>query len=452
MAIFLGENGVLAMGNKTPVTILQETLQKKGIVPYYELIYNGMTDLVPIFKYKVSAEGLSAIGEGKTKKAAKHDAAAVYLRRAQAPRDRAIVENADVHVSEEVNVISPYSGAIIENFVGKLDEVCSFNKLPEAEYTPVSEEGPPHARIFKMQVNVSSVSEVAVARTKKQAKHLAAQQMIDKIMSILGDKFIPIPETSGYDDLDVLGPNIPAIEYGRYQEDLSIPIAKLHNAMFHKTYELPLPPALFELSSKPADFFSQIENPKDFIHNLMEEIGGTCKVTVMPKSSLKEVLPDINRFCELFLEDEPEKEEEIEEEWSSSDENEARSFFNVPDFYLGCSDDENESTSKHTTRKYVEKELPNIESRLKDTMLNSKTIGDISESTLPSPKNVLVMLTVDFTYGLWVFRGYGNSLEEATNDASIKAIDGMRVLSTDPNNQPKDFFNIRVSQGKQATA
>lgn len=60
---------------KTPVSILQEMMVKKGTVPHYELIHDGGGTHENTFTYQVSCQGLYANGTGRCKKDAKHLAA-----------------------------------------------------------------------------------------------------------------------------------------------------------------------------------------------------------------------------------------------------------------------------------------------------------------------------------------------------------------------------------------
>lgn len=64
---------------KTPVSMLQEMMQKKGSPPNYELIHDGGGTHQNIFTYKVTCFGLSAEGTGRNKKDAKHEAASAML-------------------------------------------------------------------------------------------------------------------------------------------------------------------------------------------------------------------------------------------------------------------------------------------------------------------------------------------------------------------------------------
>jgi len=65
--------------SKTPVSILQEMMVKQGMVPDYELIHNGGGRHVNTFTYRVICDGLTAIGSGRCKKEAKHEAAKAML-------------------------------------------------------------------------------------------------------------------------------------------------------------------------------------------------------------------------------------------------------------------------------------------------------------------------------------------------------------------------------------
>ena len=64
---------------KTPVSILQEMMVKKGTAPSYELIHNGGGTHQNTFTYQVSCDGLTANGTGRCKKDAKHEAATAML-------------------------------------------------------------------------------------------------------------------------------------------------------------------------------------------------------------------------------------------------------------------------------------------------------------------------------------------------------------------------------------
>lgn len=60
--------------------------------------------------------------------------------------------------------------------------------MQDPEYYPVSDVGPPHARVFTIRCVVSNFTEDGVGTTKKQAKHDAAKKMVERINNIIPDK------------------------------------------------------------------------------------------------------------------------------------------------------------------------------------------------------------------------------------------------------------------------
>ena len=67
-----------------------------------------------------------------------------------------------------------------ENTVGKLQEVCMFQKWNFPIYETLSEEGLPHDKTFRISCVVPSqpYQEIGVAKTKKLAKRVAAHLML----------------------------------------------------------------------------------------------------------------------------------------------------------------------------------------------------------------------------------------------------------------------------------
>lgn len=74
-------SSVLAV--KTPVSILQELLSRRGITPNYELVQIEGAIHEPTFRYRVSFSDkeipLTAMGSGRSKKEAKHAAAKALI-------------------------------------------------------------------------------------------------------------------------------------------------------------------------------------------------------------------------------------------------------------------------------------------------------------------------------------------------------------------------------------
>ncbi|XP_011312769.1 probable RISC-loading complex subunit BRAFLDRAFT_242885 isoform X2 [Fopius arisanus] len=179
---------------KTPVSILQEMMVKKGSVPNYELIHDGGGSHENTFTYRVTCEGLLATGTGRCKKDAKHAAASNML--------EAIVKHngllplpaspakSPVRAPPPQPKPEPYlqdlNGPFV-NAIGALQDLCADNDLQGPVYNTTSDVGPPHARVFTIECAVASFKEEGVSTTKKQAKHLAAKKMLQRISDVLDD-------------------------------------------------------------------------------------------------------------------------------------------------------------------------------------------------------------------------------------------------------------------------
>lgn len=71
------------MAMKTPVSLLQELLSRRGITPSYELVQIEGAIHEPTFRYRVSFNDkdvpFTAMGAGRSKKEAKHSAARALI-------------------------------------------------------------------------------------------------------------------------------------------------------------------------------------------------------------------------------------------------------------------------------------------------------------------------------------------------------------------------------------
>ncbi|XP_060848851.1 uncharacterized protein LOC132928298 isoform X2 [Rhopalosiphum padi] len=169
--------------NKTPASIVQEYAAKNRLVPQYDLIHNGISHSKVSFKYSLSMDDYVAVGEGSSKKEAKHVAALNLLK--LMIDDKPQLLNTDFKQWDFDNhVVSPFDNNIKVNAVGQLNDICTNNKLGLPEFNLVREEGQAHAKLFTMSCHVAKMVETATHKTKKQAKHLAAVQMVNKLMSI----------------------------------------------------------------------------------------------------------------------------------------------------------------------------------------------------------------------------------------------------------------------------
>ncbi|CAI6347264.1 unnamed protein product [Macrosiphum euphorbiae] len=169
--------------NKTPASIVQEYAAKNRLVPQYDLIHNGVSHSKVSFKYSLTLDDYVAVGDGSSKKEAKHVAALNLLK--IMINDKPELLNTDFKQWDFDNhVVSPFDNNIKVNAVGQLNDICTNNKLGLPEFNLVREEGQAHAKLFTISCHVAKMIETATHKTKKQAKHLAAVQMVNKLMSI----------------------------------------------------------------------------------------------------------------------------------------------------------------------------------------------------------------------------------------------------------------------------
>ncbi|KAK5641273.1 hypothetical protein RI129_009820 [Pyrocoelia pectoralis] len=163
--------------SKSPVTILQElAMSKKWTLPEYTLIQSKLGTHSTEFHYQVSINGEMAMGIGRSKKQAKQCAASMLLDKLPKTSD---------NDSMESNI--PKKKMKLTNCISDLIGLCSKNKLPSPVFIQVSQTGPDHCKEFTFECKVISITTRGTANSKKQAQHYAAQEMIDKITSILPD-------------------------------------------------------------------------------------------------------------------------------------------------------------------------------------------------------------------------------------------------------------------------
>ncbi|KAM7249195.1 hypothetical protein ACFE04_011160 [Oxalis oulophora] len=134
---------------KTPVTVLQELCTKRGIIPTYQDLPNSATPHAPCFVCEVMCQDFITQGQ-----------------------------------DEEV-VSSPYENKFKENAIGALADYCEEYGLEVPRYEFVREEGPAHDRRFTERCFVGSYGSETTERSKKQAKQVAALQMLTKLKDMV---------------------------------------------------------------------------------------------------------------------------------------------------------------------------------------------------------------------------------------------------------------------------
>jgi dsRNA-specific ribonuclease len=102
---------------------------------------------------------LPAVGSGRSKKEAKHDAATCILKRLNMLGNLSTQERCLDEAIQVPDVPSPYKDMLQENAVGALQELCMTHEIQIPEYKVIGDEGPPHAKQFTIMCQVSKLEE-----------------------------------------------------------------------------------------------------------------------------------------------------------------------------------------------------------------------------------------------------------------------------------------------------
>ncbi|XP_065155991.1 RISC-loading complex subunit tarbp2 isoform X1 [Atheta coriaria] len=167
---------------KTPVSVLQELLSRRGITPKYELVQIEGAIHEPIFRYRVFINNeFIATGTGRSKKEAKHAAAKNLLDVlvGKQTNEQANDTNGTPALPVEIpnTVVSPYDDKVMGNPIGWLQEMCMSRRWPPPFYDMEHEEGLPHERQFTIACSVLKYKEIGTGKSKKLAKRMAAHKM-----------------------------------------------------------------------------------------------------------------------------------------------------------------------------------------------------------------------------------------------------------------------------------
>ncbi|XP_071652951.1 uncharacterized protein [Temnothorax longispinosus] len=206
-----------SLPSKTPVSILQELLSRRGTIPKYELVQIEEAIHEPTFRYRVSVTDVvdpivSAMGTGRSKKEAKHAAAKAVL-------DKLIGVNTEgvesplpnsckfSESSENLQELQTYGEEkIVNNPIGALQEMCMSRYWPLPKYTMEGKESLPHERQFTIVCSILKYREVGQGKSKKIAKRHAAHKMWQALHD-MNDQALKInycrPSTSSLADYTV---------------------------------------------------------------------------------------------------------------------------------------------------------------------------------------------------------------------------------------------------------
>ncbi|KAB0801725.1 hypothetical protein PPYR_03911 [Photinus pyralis] len=166
------------MNSKLPVTILQElSVAQRWAPPEYTLLDEKKgTSNTNEFHYQVNANGQQAVGVGRSKKEAKHNAASALL-------DKLPKRARDDPVQSDV---APKK-VKIHNYTSDLLNTCLKKKLPPPTFTQVAETGPAHCKEFICECKVTSITTSGTGHSKKEAQHFSAKEMMDRITNTLSE-------------------------------------------------------------------------------------------------------------------------------------------------------------------------------------------------------------------------------------------------------------------------
>ncbi|KAL9926872.1 interferon-inducible double-stranded RNA-dependent protein kinase activator A homolog isoform X2 [Glossina fuscipes] len=177
---------------KTPVSLLQEILSRRGITPNYELVQIEGAIHEPTFRYRVSFNDkdvpFTAMGAGRSKKEAKHSAARGLIDKltgVQIVDSQANVLNNNINIQDGIvdpganNAAGSGDGAdkVVGNPIGWLQEMCMSRRWPPPTYETETEVGLPHERLFTIACTILNFREVGKGKSKKIAKRMAAHKM-----------------------------------------------------------------------------------------------------------------------------------------------------------------------------------------------------------------------------------------------------------------------------------
>lgn len=175
-------------------------MKRKHGPPIYNLTTDGSSTAAntangatanSIFVYQVEAFDQLAAGQGKNKRAAKHEAAINLLHiLRELPEFAAELANMPQHVSMPGSSAAADPGPMESggDAVCKLLDICVQRDWPIAVFTVQQAYGTAHAPAFRVVCRLASMERVGTFSTKKGAKQLAAQEMLRVVLALPMDE------------------------------------------------------------------------------------------------------------------------------------------------------------------------------------------------------------------------------------------------------------------------
>ncbi|KAL5289742.1 TARBP2 family protein [Megaselia abdita] len=262
----------LASTVKTPVSILQELLSRRGITPSYELVQIEGAIHEPTFRYRVSFSDkeipLTAMGSGRSKKEAKHAAAKALIDKLTG------VTIIDKTTALNENKLDNIEDNVVGNPIGWLQELCMSRRWPPPIYETEMEVGLPHERQFTIACTIGKYREVGQGKSKKIAKRLAAHKMWNRLQTTPIENVLATSNTNNFDD-DIEQYRFFMSRYGDVKDSSVQTINNSYSqkvAQFHKTLKNSKGTKLGDLQNvclkdqnlDPAKFLEEISQEQQF--------------------------------------------------------------------------------------------------------------------------------------------------------------------------------------------
>lgn len=169
----------MACPEKTPIQILHEYGTKIDCLPIYDMEKAEGTPHQPNFVFTVTMGEITCRGQGVSKKAAKHQAAEAALKILEMdPGALPVLQRTDNNGLCEPNDQ--------HNPVGVLQELALQRSWHFPEYVVVNEMGPCHNRQFSVTCRLENIMETGAGSSKKMAKRVAAEKILEKLQSLSG--------------------------------------------------------------------------------------------------------------------------------------------------------------------------------------------------------------------------------------------------------------------------
>lgn len=272
-------NFLIMSENKTPITILQEICMKRhSAMPYYDLVADGTEEPLKIFAFTVDVFGQTARGQGKSKKDAKHEAAINILNILKKMNEfKADLQDVPGQVNQQRPQATEGGDAI-----GQLLDICVQKDWPHATFELRKACGTAHAPFFEFECRIASLVRVGGASTKKGAKQIAAQEVLNVVMRMYTDD--NCKQIATLTDVPASKHVQTYREYKKSDIKTHLGIPLRHRHKFFQNLDA-------EDKAKISEIFQEIhESAKERVHLLCSAMKWEYKVSQVPEHPLGKVM------------------------------------------------------------------------------------------------------------------------------------------------------------------